>query len=96
MRVPLETCGKIAPSILAADFARIGEQVKEAELAGADRIHVDVMDGHFVAYISMGTPIIASLRAVTPMRLETRLMISHQIHWLMNLLPPVRIRFSST
>ena len=67
---------KLVPSILAADFARLGEQVAEAEQAGADRIHVDVMDGHFVANISMGAPIVASLRRVTRLHLETHLMIS--------------------
>jgi ribulose-phosphate 3-epimerase len=67
---------KIAPSILAADFARLGEHVREAERAGADRIHVDVMDGHFVRNISMGAPIVASLRPMTRLPLETHLMIS--------------------
>src|SRR5262245_65730765 len=67
---------KLAPSILAADFARLGEQVAEAEHAGADRIHVDVMDGHFVPNLSMGAPIVQSLRKVTQLPLETHLMIS--------------------
>ena len=67
---------KFAPSILSADFAYLGKQVGEAEEAGADRIHVDVMDGHFVPNISIGAPIVQSLRQVTRLPLETHLMIS--------------------
>src|SRR5262249_7805301 len=68
---------KLAPSILAADFAHLGKQVGEAEQAGADRIHGDVMEGHFVPNLSMGAPIVQSLRRATRLPLETHLMISH-------------------
>jgi ribulose-phosphate 3-epimerase len=67
---------KLAPSILAADFSRLGEQVKEAERAGADRIHIDIMDGHFVPNLSMGALVVKSLRRVTRLPLEAHLMIS--------------------
>jgi ribulose-phosphate 3-epimerase len=67
---------KIAPSILAADFARLGEHVAEAQRAGADRIHIDVMDGHFVPNIAIGAPIVESLRRVTSLPMETHFMIS--------------------
>lgn len=66
---------KVAPSILAADFARLGEQIGEAEAAGADWIHVDVMDGHFVPNISIGPLIAAAARRSTSLPLDTHLMI---------------------
>jgi len=65
----------IAPSILSADFARLGEQVAAAEAAGADRIHVDVMDGHFVPNITIGPVVVRALRRVTGLPLEVHLMI---------------------
>ena len=73
---------RMAPSILAADFTRLGEQVREAEAAGADRIHVDVMDGHFVPNISMGPLVVEALRKITRLPLETHLMISNPDQYL--------------
>ncbi|MCD6568301.1 MAG: ribulose-phosphate 3-epimerase [Dehalococcoidia bacterium] len=66
---------KLAPSILSADFARLGEQVAEVTRAGADYIHIDVMDGHFVPNISIGAPVVASIRPWTGLPLDVHLMI---------------------
>jgi ribulose-phosphate 3-epimerase len=68
---------KLAPSILSADFARLGEQIDEVARAGADYIHVDVMDGHFVPNITIGAPVVASIRHVTSLPLDVHLMIEH-------------------
>jgi ribulose-phosphate 3-epimerase len=65
----------IAPSILSADFSRLGEQVREVATAGANRIHVDVMDGHFVPNLSMGAIVVKGLRPVTKLPLEVHLMV---------------------
>jgi len=66
---------KIAPSVLSADFSCLGQQVREAARAGADYIHVDVMDGHFVPNISIGIPVVESLRKTTRIPLDVHLMI---------------------
>lgn len=66
---------QIAPSILAADFSRLGELVREVEAAGADRVHVDVMDGHFVPNLSMGPVVVKGIRPVTRLPLEVHLMV---------------------
>ncbi len=68
---------KIAPSILSADFSRLGEQVAEVEKAGADLIHVDVMDGHFVPNLTIGPLVVRSLKKVTALPLDVHLMVDN-------------------
>jgi ribulose-phosphate 3-epimerase len=72
----------VAPSILSADFARLGEQVRECEQGGANRIHVDVMDGHFVPNLSMGPVVVQGLRPVTRLPLEVHLMVEDPLRFL--------------
>ncbi len=72
----------IAPSILAADFSRLGELVLETEKGGADRVHIDVMDGHFVPNLSMGSVVVKGLRPVTKRPLEVHLMVERPASFL--------------
>ncbi|WP_078595519.1 ribulose-phosphate 3-epimerase [Evansella clarkii] len=73
---------KIAPSILSADFARLGEEVSDVEKGGADYIHVDVMDGHFVPNITIGPLIVDAIRPVTRLPLDVHLMIENPDHFI--------------
>ncbi len=66
---------KIAPSILSADFSKLGDEIKEAEEAGADLIHVDIMDGHFVPNITIGPPVVKSIKKASTLPLDVHLMI---------------------
>ncbi|MBN3555174.1 ribulose-phosphate 3-epimerase [Fictibacillus nanhaiensis] len=73
---------KIAPSILSADFSRLGDDIKAVEEAGADYIHVDVMDGHFVPNITIGPLVVQAIRPVTKLPLDVHLMIENPDHYI--------------
>ncbi|MBN2396949.1 MAG: ribulose-phosphate 3-epimerase [Deltaproteobacteria bacterium] len=75
---------KIAPSILSADFSRLGDEIRAVEDAGADMIHVDVMDGHFVPNITIGPPVVASIKKVTRLPLDVHLMIEDPDRYIRN------------
>ncbi|MEP6937702.1 MAG: ribulose-phosphate 3-epimerase [Chthoniobacterales bacterium] len=72
----------VAPSILAADFSRLAEEIRRVEEAGADWIHCDIMDGHFVDNISFGPAIVATVRKLTQLPLDVHLMIEHPDHYI--------------
>ncbi|NMC58589.1 MAG: ribulose-phosphate 3-epimerase, partial [Candidatus Methanofastidiosa archaeon] len=73
---------KLAPSILSANFSRLGEEIKEAENSGADLIHVDVMDGHFVPNITIGPLVVDAISKITKLPIDVHLMIENPSDYL--------------
>ena len=71
----------VAPSVLAADFSRLGDDIRRVEEAGADWLHLDIMDGHFVDNISFGPAVVATVRKLTKLPLDVHLMIEHPDHY---------------
>jgi ribulose-phosphate 3-epimerase len=79
--MPEPTAPRIAPSLLSADFARLAEEVARVEAAGADWLHVDVMDGHFVPNLTVGPPVVKAIHAVASRPLDVHLMISEPLRY---------------
>lgn len=73
---------KIAPSILSADFSKLGDEIRKIEVAGADLVHIDVMDGHFVPNLTLGLPVISAIRKITKLPFDVHLMIDNAERYL--------------
>ena len=87
---------EIVPSILSADFARLAEEIARVERGGASLLHLDVMDGHFVPNLTIGPPVVESIRKTTRLHLDVHLMIENPERYAESLWTPAPIPFRST